>query len=78
VIGFIGLVTPHLLRPLFGARPSGILLPSLLGGAVLTLAADILVRLTPAASEIRLGVAMAALGGPFFLWMLISMRRRLA
>jgi iron complex transport system permease protein len=37
-----------------------------------------LVRMTPAATEIRLGVAMAALGGPFFLALLISMRRRLA
>ena len=49
-----------------------------LGGAVLTLGADILVRLTPAAEEVKLGVATAALGGPFFLWMLVAMRRRLA
>ena len=78
VIGFVGLITPHLLRPLVGARPGGLLIPSFLGGAALTLTADILVRLTPAASEIRLGVAMAALGGPFFLALLISMRRKLA
>lgn len=77
VIGFVGLITPHLLRPLVGARPGGLLIPSFLGGAALTLTADILVRLTPAASEIRLGVAMAALGGPFFLALLISMRRKL-
>lgn len=78
VIGFVGLITPHLLRPLVGARPGAVLAPSFLGGAALTLGADILVRMTPAASEIKLGVAMAALGGPFFLAMLISMRRRLA
>lgn len=78
VIGFVGLVVPHLLRPWVGSRPGALLVPSLLGGAVLTLAADILVRMTPAASEIKLSVAMAALGGPFFLWMLISLRRRLA
>lgn len=77
-IGFVGLITPHLLRPLVGARPSAVLLPSALGGAALTLASDILVRLTPAATEIKLGVAMAALGGPFFLALLINMRRRLA
>jgi iron complex transport system permease protein len=47
-------------------------------GAALVLAADILVRLTPSAAEVRLGVAMAAVGGPFFLALLISMRRRLA
>jgi len=78
VIGFVGLIVPHLLRPLVGARPGALLWPSLLGGAVLTLAADILVRMTPAANEIKLSVAMAALGGPFFLSMLIDMRRRFA
>ena len=78
VISFIGLITPHLLRPVLGSKPSAVLAPSFLGGAALTLAADILVRMTPAASEIKLSVAMAALGGPFFLAMLISMRRRLA
>ncbi|WP_454716167.1 FecCD family ABC transporter permease [Caulobacter segnis] len=78
VISFIGLITPHLLRPLLGSKPSAVLFPSFLGGAALTLAADILVRMTPAASEVKLSVAMAALGGPFFLAMLISMRRRLA
>ena len=78
VIGFVGLITPHLLRPIVGARPGALLIPSIFGGAILTLAADILVRLTPAASEVKLSVAMAALGGPFFLSMLIAMRRRLA
>lgn len=78
VISFVGLITPHLLRPVIGARPSGLLIPSFLVGAALTLAADMLVRMTPAATEVRLGVAMAALGGPFFLALLISMRRRLA
>jgi iron complex transport system permease protein len=78
VISFVGLITPHLLRPLLGSKPSAVLAPSFVGGAALTLAADILVRMTPAASEIKLSVAMAALGGPFFLWMLMAMRRRLA
>jgi iron complex transport system permease protein len=78
VIGFVGLIVPHLLRPWVGSRPAAVLLPSLLGGAVLTLSADILVRLTPAAEEVKLGVAMAALGAPFFLWMLVAMRGRLA
>jgi len=78
VIGFVGLIVPHLIRPIFGARPGRLLIPSALAGAALLLAADILVRLTPAASEVRLGVAMAALGGPFFLALLIAHRRRLA
>lgn len=78
VIGFVGLVTPHLLRPLIGARPAGLLLPSALGGAAIVLAADILVRLIPSVAEVKLGVAMSALGGPFFLALLLSLRRRVA
>jgi iron complex transport system permease protein len=78
VIGFVGLVVPHVLRPLVGARPGALLAPSALGGAVLVLAADVLVRVTPAAGEVKLGVAMAALGGPFFLALLLTLRRRIA
>lgn len=78
VVGFVGLIVPHLLRPIVGARPGALLIPSALGGAVLVLAADIAVRLTPAAAEVKLGVAMACLGGPFFFALLLSMRRRLA
>lgn len=78
VIGFVGLVTPHLLRPFLGPRPAGLLLPSALGGAVIVLAGDILVRLIPSSAEVRLGVAMAALGGPFFLGLLLVQRRRLS
>ncbi|WP_066797241.1 FecCD family ABC transporter permease [Sphingomonas soli] len=75
VVGFVGLIVPHLLRPLTGARPSALLLPSALGGAALVLAADSLVRLGPGATEIRLGVAMALIGTPFFFALLLRMRR---
>jgi len=77
VIGFVGLVTPHLMRPLVGARPGALLIPSGLAGTVLVLAADIIVRLMPSVVEIKLGVAMAVLGGPFFLGLLLVLRRRL-
>lgn len=78
VIGFVGLVTPHLLRPLVGARPGALLVPSILGGAILVLAADIVVRMTPGAAEVKLGVAMAAVGAPFFLMLLLRLRRTVA
>jgi len=78
VIGFVGLVTPHLMRPLVGGRPGALLLPSALAGAVIVLAADIIVRLMPSVAELKLGVAMAAIGGPFFLMLLINVRRRTA
>jgi iron complex transport system permease protein len=68
-IGFVGLVVPHLLRPFFGQRPGALLLPSLAGGAVLLLMADLLARaaplVLPMTSEPRLGVLTALLGAPF-------------
>jgi iron complex transport system permease protein len=76
VVGFVGLVVPHLLRPLTGARPSALLIPSALGGAALVLAADTLCRLAPGAGEVRLGVAMALIGAPFFLALLLGERGR--
>lgn len=76
VVGFVGLVVPHLLRPLAGARPSALLVPSALGGASLVLAADSLCRLAPGAGEVRLGVAMALIGAPFFLALLLGERGR--
>lgn len=75
-VGFIGLVAPHLVRPLVGYRPGRVLLPSALLGAVLLLAADIASRLISYDTEIKLGVLTSILGAPFFLWLVLSMRRR--
>lgn len=76
VVGFVGLIVPHFIRSLIGERPSSILFPSALGGAILTLTADSLVRLTPGAGEVRLGIAMAVLGAPFFFLLLTRIRSR--
>lgn len=78
IIGFVGLIVPHLVRPLVGNRPSAVLLPSALAGALLVVVADALVRVLPAATELRLGIAMSLLGAPFFLVLLYRMRRELA
>lgn len=78
VIGFVGLIVPHLVRPFAGHRPSAVLWPSALAGAVLLVSADALVRLAPGAAELRVGIAMSLLGGPFFVALLLRMRRRLA
>jgi iron complex transport system permease protein len=75
IIGFVGLVVPHLVRPLTDGRPSQLILPSALAGALLVLVADSAVRLLPLMSELRLGIALSLLGAPFFLWLLIRMRR---
>ena len=75
VVGFVGLIVPHLIRSFYGEQPSRILVPSALGGAILTLTADSLVRLIPGPGEMRLGIAMAVLGAPFFLLLLIRYRK---
>ncbi len=74
-VGFVGLVVPHLLRPLVGARPSRLLPASALGGAVLVLAADIAVRLVLPDRDLKLGVLMAMVGAPVFLHLIWRMRR---
>jgi iron complex transport system permease protein len=77
VIGFVGLIVPHLMRPLVGSRPGALLVPSAIGGAALVLAGDIVVRLLPGGSELELGVVMSLIGAPFFFVLLHSMRRKL-
>ena len=76
-IGFVGLVVPHILRPFVGHRPSALLLASALGGALLVLCADISVRLLSPGRELKLGVLTALVGAPFFLYLVMRMRRRL-
>ncbi|WP_115422730.1 iron ABC transporter permease [Ensifer sp. M14] len=77
-IGFVGLVVPHLLRPLVGARPSRLLFASALGGAALLLAADILVRVVASGRDLKLGVLTAVVGAPFFLVLVMRARRQMA
>ncbi|MXO49057.1 iron chelate uptake ABC transporter family permease subunit [Erythrobacter vulgaris] len=78
IIGFVGLIVPHLVRPLTDRRPSQLIVPSALAGALLVLVADSLVRILPLVTELRLGIALSLLGAPFFLWLLLRMRRGLA
>ncbi len=79
IIGFVGLVVPHILRPYTDQRPSSLLLPSALGGALLLLIADCLCRLLPlAGGELRIGIALSLLGAPFFLHLLLRLRSEFA
>ena len=77
-IGFVGLVVPHILRPLVGAHPSRLLLASALGGAAVVLLADIAVRVIAPERDLKLGVLTAIVGAPFFLWLIFKARRELA
>jgi iron complex transport system permease protein len=74
-IGFVGLVVPHLIRPLVGHQPSRLLLPSAFGGASLVLGADVGVRLMRVGPELQLGVLTALIGAPFFLALVLRLRR---
>jgi len=76
-VGFVGLIVPHLLRPLTGHRPSTLLPASALGGAILTLTADLVVRLLADGPELKLGVLTALVGAPFFLFLVLRLRRKL-
>ncbi|HJU30507.1 MAG TPA: iron ABC transporter permease [Hyphomicrobiaceae bacterium] len=77
IIGFVGLIVPHLLRPLAQHRP-GVLLPaSLLGGATMLLLADVGLRLVQPWVELRIGVLTALIGAPFFVWLVLRTRREL-
>ena len=71
VVGFVGLVAPHIIRPFFGYMPSRALLPSAILGSILLVAADLLIRLLPTMTELKLGVVTALLGVPFFIYLLL-------
>ncbi len=75
MIGFIGLVVPHLLRPYVAHEPGRLLAASALGGACVLLAADIGVRLIPTDSPLKVGVLTALVGAPFFLHLIVRSRR---
>lgn len=70
MIGFVGLIVPHVLRLLLGPDLRLLLPASFLGGAVFLVWADTLARSVLGGSELPVGVVTALLGGPFFLWLL--------
>ncbi|GIW25849.1 iron ABC transporter permease [Meiothermus sp.] len=75
VIGFVGLVAPHILRRLVGGDYHYLLPASALGGAVLLVLADLLARTLVAPAELPVGILTTLLGGPFFLYLLWRGRR---
>jgi len=78
IIGFVGLIVPHMLRPLVQHRP-GLLLPaSLFGGATMLLLADVALRIVQAWVELRIGVLTALIGAPFFVFLVRKTRSELA
>ena len=76
MIGFIGLVTPHLVRLFIGPKHSSLLPGSALLGAILLLASDLISKTIIAPAQLPIGVVTSAIGAPFFIWLIISQKRR--
>ncbi|MFW2341304.1 FecCD family ABC transporter permease [Brevundimonas sp.] len=66
VIGFVGLVAPHLVRASVRADPGRVLVPSALAGGLILVVADLMTRITPTDQELKLGVFTALVGAPLF------------
>ncbi|BDA85692.1 heme ABC transporter permease [Aureimonas sp. SA4125] len=77
VIGFVGILVPHLLRLVLGADHRFLLPGAALLGAVLIVVADMVARTIAAPAELPIGILTAAIGAPFFLWMLLRRRSHL-
>jgi iron complex transport system permease protein len=78
-VGFVGLVAPHLVRPLVGHQPGRVLLPAMLAGALLVALADVATRtLVFGGAPLNIGVFTSLIGTPFFLWLVLHVRRRTA
>ena len=73
-VGFIGLVVPHFVRAFIGYEPGRLLLPSAIAGALLMTLADILTRLPIGHGQLRLGVVMAVIGAPMFIYIIFKTR----
>ncbi len=71
-ISFVGMVAPHLVRPFTGHDPGRALIPAALLGGIMVLLADIIVRLLPTPNEMQLGVVIALIGAPLFIWIALA------
>lgn len=76
MIGFVGMVVPHLVRILWGADHRLLLPVSALAGGILLMVADTVARTVVAPAEIPVGVITALIGGPFFIYLLVTRKYR--
>jgi iron complex transport system permease protein len=78
MIGFVGLLVPHLVRLALGPGHRALLPRAALGGAALLVLADLVARTIVAPQELPIGVLTALVGAPFFLWLLLRQEGRLS
>lgn len=76
IIGFAGLVVPHLMRMIIGPAHLPLVIASALGGALLIAVADLVARTAVPLADLPIGMITSLVGGPFFLWLLVRTRRR--
>ncbi len=76
LIGFVGLMTPHMARLVLGPGHRRLLPASVLAGGIVLVLADLLARVVLAPVELPVGIVTALLGGPFFVWLLVRTGRR--
>lgn len=76
LLGFVGLIVPHMMRRLVGEESRTLLTASALGGALLLTVCDLLARTVFSPYELPVGIVMSLGGGPFFIWLLLRQRRR--
>lgn len=77
VIGFVGLIVPHIIRLLVGADNRRIIPYSIFGGMIFMLLADIISRTMIAPSELPIGSITAIVGAPFFIYLLYNAKKKL-
>ncbi|GGD90394.1 FecCD family ABC transporter permease [Microbacterium murale] len=76
IIGFVGLVIPHLMRMIIGPAHLPLIISSTVGGALLIALADLVARTAVPLADMPIGMITSLVGGPFFLWLLVRTRRR--
>ena len=77
MIGFIGLVTPHLVRLFIGPKHKYLIPGSALLGAILIISSDLVSKIIIAPAELPVGIITSAIGAPFFIWLIFSQKRRI-
>ncbi len=76
IIGFVGLIVPHMIRLLVGSDYRRLIPLSILGGGLFLLTADVIARTVIAPQELPVGILTALTGAPFFLWLLHQVKRK--
>jgi len=74
-IGFVGLIVPHIVRRIYGAKHSILICASMLWGGIFLVLADLIARTIAPPTEIPVGIITALTGTPFFIWLLFSTRK---